>query len=82
MARSACRTISSTDSVSTSMPRSASPISEGRKPSAVSAAVADFVTGVRDLDKDWDAYVKSLHDMGLDTYMEAMQSCWTRMTGE
>ena len=50
--------------------------------SAVSAAIADFVTGVRDLDKDWDAYVKSLHDMGLDTYMEAMQSCWTRMLGE
>ena len=49
---------------------------------AVSAALADFVTGVRDLDKDWDAYVKSLHDMGLDTYMAAMQSCWTRMTAE
>ena len=49
---------------------------------AVSAALADFVTGVRDLDKDWDAYVKSLHDMGLDQYMEALQSCWSRMLGE
>lgn len=49
---------------------------------AVSAAIADFVTGVRDLDKDWDAYVKSLHDMGLEPYMETMQSCWDRMAGK
>lgn len=46
---------------------------------AVTEAYTLFVTGNRSLDSDWDAYVKSLYDMGLETYMEALQSCWDRM---
>lgn len=49
---------------------------------AVMTALADFTTGVRSLDKDWDAYVASLHAMGLEPYMAAMQSCWDRMQGK
>lgn len=32
-----------------------------------------FITGNKDLDKDWDAYVKGLNDIGLDKYMKIVQ---------
>jgi len=39
----------------------------------VDNAFAEFVTGVRSIDKDWDAYVKSLNDAGLKDYLKIMQ---------
>ena len=39
----------------------------------VDNAFAEFVTGVRSLDNDWDAYVKSLNDAGLEEYLSIMQ---------
>lgn len=49
---------------------------------AVKEAYTLFVVGERDLEKEWDAYVKSLYDMGLEPYMAAMQSCWDRTLGK
>ena len=39
----------------------------------VDNAFAEFVTGVRSIDKDWDAYVKSLNDAGLEQYIKIIQ---------
>ena len=49
---------------------------------AVTEAYTLFVTGNRNLDAEWDSYVKSLYDMGLEPYMAALQSCWDRMNGK
>ena len=38
-----------------------------------------FVTGERDLDTEWKDYVQSFYNMGLDSYMTALQTCWDRM---
>ena len=43
---------------------------------------SEFVTGVRDIDKEWDAYVGEFAKMGLNEYMAAVQSCYERMYGE
>jgi len=40
---------------------------------------AEFVTGVKDIDKDWDAYVKAFDNMGLEEVLDAMTSCYNRM---
>ena len=39
-----------------------------------------FVTGEKDLDTDWNEYTSQLEALGLDKYIEAAQSCYTRMT--
>lgn len=39
----------------------------------VDNAFAEFVTGVRSIDKDWDAYVKSLNDANLKAYLKILQ---------
>ena len=38
-----------------------------------------FITGVRDIDNDWDNYVNELKTMGLDSYLEIVQTCYDRM---
>lgn len=35
-----------------------------------------FVTGNKDLEKDWDSYVKGLEDLGLDRYLEILQQAY------
>lgn len=35
-----------------------------------------FVTGSKDLDKDWDAYVQGLKDLKLDRYLEILQKAY------
>lgn len=42
---------------------------------------SEFITGVRDIDEDWDAYVSEFDKMGLEEYMSAVQSCYDRMYG-
>ena len=37
---------------------------------------ANFVSGKKDVDKDWDAYVKNLKDSGLDKYLEIYQTAY------
>ena len=41
--------------------------------SLVDNAFAEFVTGVRSLDSDWNAYVKSLDDVGLQDFIAMLQ---------
>ncbi|MEG0579613.1 MAG: extracellular solute-binding protein, partial [Niameybacter sp.] len=40
---------------------------------AVVEAMAQFVTGVRDIEKDWDKYVKDLQGLGLEEYIKVYQ---------
>jgi len=40
-----------------------------------------FVTGEKDLDADWDEYLTIMENLGLSEYLEAAQSCYTRMAG-
>lgn len=47
----------------------------------VSQSFAEFVTGVRDIDAEWDSYVAEFEKMGLEPYMEAVNSCYARMYG-
>lgn len=35
-----------------------------------------FVTGNKDLNKDWDSYVKGLKDLKLDRYLEILQKAY------
>ncbi len=46
----------------------------------VSETFVQFVTGQRDIDSGWDAYLSEYGKMGLDRYMDALQSCWDRMS--
>ena len=36
----------------------------------VNTAALEFITGKRDLDKDWDAYVKDCEDKGSQKYVD------------
>nr|WP_202887613.1 extracellular solute-binding protein [Cohnella zeiphila] len=38
-----------------------------------------FVTGNKDLNKDWDSYVKGLKDLKLDRYLEILQQAYDNM---
>lgn len=40
-----------------------------------------FITGTRDLDKDWDTYLKELDNMGLQTLLEVYQVAYDRQMG-
>lgn len=44
----------------------------------VEESVAKFVTGVSDLDSDWDNYLDTLDAMGLDRYIEIVQEAYDR----
>ena len=44
----------------------------------VAEMTAAFITGQSDLEKDWDAYVKDLYDMGLQTIIDNYQSALDR----
>lgn len=46
----------------------------------VAETFAQFVTGAVDIDAGWDNYVKEYNKMGLEEYLGAVQSAWTRMT--
>ena len=47
--------------------------------STVQEMFAKFITGEIDVEEGWDAYVTSLYDMGLETYLGAVQSAWDRL---
>ena len=42
---------------------------------------SEFIAGVRGIDAEWDAYVAEFDKMGLDAYMDAVNSCYARMYG-
>ncbi|GGD89253.1 extracellular solute-binding protein [Paenibacillus nasutitermitis] len=41
-----------------------------------------FVTGAKDLNKDWDAYVKGLDNLNLKRYLEIMQAAYDGTKGD
>lgn len=48
----------------------------------VKESMARFATGDMNVDSDWDAYVKELDNIGLQTYMEVSQKAFDRMNGK
>ncbi len=40
-----------------------------------------FVTGEMDIDAQWDEYIKTINEMGLQDAIDATQSCYDRMNG-
>jgi len=47
--------------------------------SYINESLALFCTGGLDIEKDWDTYVKTLKDIGLDLYLETAQAAYDRM---
>ena len=45
----------------------------------VNESMAMFVTGAKDLDSDWDAYLKELDTIGLETVLKTIQTVYDRM---
>ena len=41
--------------------------------------MAKFVTGAKDIDGEWDAYLAELDKIGLETYLEVVQVAYDRM---
>ena len=39
----------------------------------------EFITGVRNLDSDWDAYIKELKGLNLDRMNEIINEAYDRM---
>ena len=47
--------------------------------SYVRLATAEFLTGEKDIDADWDAYLAELKKMGIDTVVETLQVAYDRL---
>ena len=47
-------------------------------PDYVKRALAEFVTGARDIDKEWDAYLSELDNMGLSVWLKDAQAAYDR----
>lgn len=47
--------------------------------SYIGESLALFCTGGLDIEKDWDTYVKTLKEIGLDLYLETAQAAYDRM---
>ncbi len=47
----------------------------------VKESMVRFITGDLNIEKDWDAYLNDLKSMGLERYLELVQTCYTRMNG-
>lgn len=43
---------------------------------------SQFITGVADIDKQWDAYVNELNAMGLDEVLKVYQASYDRWNGK
>lgn len=49
-------------------------------PDYVYKSLAEFITGAKDLDKDWANYVNTLEKMGLQTLVDTVQASYDRMS--
>lgn len=47
-------------------------------PDFVKQSLAEFVTGARDAESDWDSYLKELDNMGLQQWLETAQASYDR----
>ena len=45
-----------------------------------SQSMAEFITGARDIETDWDDYLEELDNLGLQTWIECAQQAYTRST--
>lgn len=41
---------------------------------AIDSGFVSFIIGEKDIDKDWNAYVKNFYDLGLERYLEIVQN--------
>ena len=48
----------------------------------VNEALALFIVGDMDVERNWDAYLRELETMGLKRYLEISQSGYDRATGK
>ena len=49
-------------------------------PDYVYKSLDEFITGAKDLDKDWADYVSTLEKMGLQTLVDVVQASYDRMS--
>ena len=47
-------------------------------PDFVKQALAEFVTGARDIEKGWDSYIEEMNTMGLQQWIETAQTAYDR----
>ena len=47
-------------------------------PDYISQSIAEFVTGAKDIEADWDAYLGVLENMGLSVWLSAAQDAYER----
>lgn len=47
-------------------------------PSYIMQTMAEFITGIRDIESGWDAYLSELEGMGLNTWLECAQDAYER----
>ena len=45
-------------------------------------AITEFITGARDIEKDWDAYLKDLENLGYGRMIELVQATYDAQTAE
>lgn len=50
-------------------------------PAYVEQSIAEFITGTRNVDSDWEDYVKILNDMGLEEMLKISQDAYNRVAG-
>lgn len=48
-------------------------------PSYVKQSMAEFITGAKDLDRDWDTYLAELDNMGLEQLLSRAQGAYERL---
>lgn len=48
-------------------------------PEHVKKSMAEFITGTRDIEKDWDAYLQELDSMGLQEWIATSQTAYDRV---
>lgn len=49
-------------------------------PTFVDQTMAEFITGSRDIENDWDAYVDEINSMGLQEWISSAQSAYERLS--
>ena len=47
----------------------------------VNMSIAQFVTGAKSIDNDWDAYLNDLQGYGVDQYVELLQKGYDKIYG-
>ena len=47
-------------------------------PNYAKQCLAEFVTGARNIDTDWDSYLEELNSMGLENWLKAAQAAYER----